>query len=79
MDDEQQELILEFISESMDILESSEPMLINLDGATAETVEDTVNTIFRMFHTMKGGAGFLGFKSCGVLICVSFRRFSSHF
>ncbi len=58
--EDQQEQILEFVSEITDMLDSVEPTLINLGSTTdAEDIKSTVNDIFRLFHSMKGGAGFL--------------------
>ncbi len=60
MDAEQEEMLLDFVSESLDMLDTVEPMVINL-GKTDDLSEktDTINTVFRLFHTLKGGAGFL--------------------
>ncbi len=63
MDAEQQELIVEFVAESLDTLDAAEPLLIDLESSEpTDNIAETVNTIFRPFHTMKGGAGFLGLK-----------------
>ncbi|MBF0288924.1 MAG: chemotaxis protein CheA [SAR324 cluster bacterium] len=58
--EDQQDQILEFVSEITEMLDSVEPTLINL-GSTddSEEIKSTVNDIFRLFHSMKGGAGFL--------------------
>ncbi|MBF0286449.1 MAG: chemotaxis protein CheA [SAR324 cluster bacterium] len=68
MDAEQQEMILDFIAESQDMLDTVEPMLIGL-GEEQEEEErlDSVNTTFRLFHTLKGGAGFLNLDTIKVV------------
>lgn len=55
-------LIVEFVQEAREYIEEVEPILIELcenedeaGGADAELV----NTVFRLFHSMKGSAGFL--------------------
>ena len=59
------ELIQSFTSESNDMLDEVEPQLIELqdivdsgDGIDKEII----NSIFRLYHTMKGSAGFLNFN-----------------
>jgi len=60
MDQEQQELLLEFVGEAKEFLDQAEPMLIGLPQMTdLEERKEAVDTIFRLFHTLKGGAGFL--------------------
>jgi two-component system, chemotaxis family, sensor kinase CheA len=51
------ELIGEFITESKDLLEGAEAALLSLE-TDPENME-SVNTIFRAFHTIKGTSGFL--------------------
>lgn len=61
-----QELIHEFVVESMDLLENVEPKLIELQHLSEETGDvdaDTINAVFRLFHSMKGGAGMLNLKN----------------
>ena len=58
------ELMLEFVQESRDMIADLEPTIIEL-GQTAQDGEvdgDTINAIFRLFHSMKGSAGFLDLK-----------------
>ncbi len=55
------ELIEAFVTESTDLLDDIEPLFIDLkktNGAEAAHKE-TVNRIFRVFHSIKGSAGFL--------------------
>ena len=62
---ENDEIIEEFLSESRDMIEEVEPRLIELHDiadATGSVDEDTINTIFRTFHSIKGSAGFLEFN-----------------
>jgi len=67
-DNEQQELALSFVEESREMLEEVEPLLIDLEKNSDQCGDvdpETVNTIFRLFHSLKGGAGFLGFTTVG--------------
>ncbi|HQH26363.1 MAG TPA: Hpt domain-containing protein, partial [Oligoflexia bacterium] len=57
-----QEILQAFIVESLDLLDSLEPKLIELQQACEKTGaadNDLINAIFRPFHSMKGGAGML--------------------
>ena len=58
IDDDQIEIIQEFITESRDMIEQLEPQIIEL-GQNSDS--ETMNAIFRLFHSMKGSAGFLEF------------------
>jgi two-component system chemotaxis sensor kinase CheA len=58
IDDDQIEIIQEFITESRDMIEQLEPQIIEL-GRNSDP--ETINAIFRLFHSMKGSAGFLEF------------------
>jgi len=58
IDDDQIEIIQEFITESRDMIEQLEPQIIEL-GQNSDP--ETINAIFRLFHSMKGSAGFLEF------------------
>ena len=58
--EEQQEILLEFTGESLETLESIEPILVNLRRSSdPKELVETINLIFRSFHTLKGGAAFL--------------------
>ncbi|MGD9848784.1 MAG: chemotaxis protein CheA [Desulfuromonas sp.] len=56
---DQIEIILEFVQESQDMIEQLEPTIIEL-GQKAD--QETINAVFRLFHSMKGSAGFLEFN-----------------
>ena len=58
LDDDQIEIIQEFVTESRDMIEQLEPAIIEL-GHNSDP--ETMNAIFRLFHSMKGSAGFLEF------------------
>lgn len=52
------QFIATFMEESYEGLEVMESSLLNLDSAD----EETINTIFRAAHSIKGGAGTFGFS-----------------
>jgi len=58
LDDDQIEIIQEFITESRDMIEQLEPQIIELGQNSNPEI---INAIFRLFHSMKGSAGFLEF------------------
>lgn len=49
-----------FFTESFEALDSMESALLNLTPGTADS--ETINTIFRVAHSIKGGAGMFGFN-----------------
>jgi two-component system chemotaxis sensor kinase CheA len=51
-------LLAEFVTECRDLIEAAEAALLSLE-TDPENLE-SVNTVFRAFHTMKGTSGFLG-------------------
>ncbi len=51
------ELLAEFINESQEHLNNVEQGVLTLEENPAD--DDTLNSIFRAFHTFKGGSGFL--------------------
>lgn len=55
------DLTREFVSESMDMLDLVEPQLLEMSkNIDAESFDkEIVNSIFRLFHTLKGSAGFM--------------------
>ena len=63
---EDDELVLAFIAESQDMLDDVEPKLIELqqlaDGE-GKVDNETINAVFRLFHSIKGSAGFLQLNS----------------
>ncbi|MBC8094429.1 MAG: chemotaxis protein CheA, partial [Akkermansiaceae bacterium] len=54
---EDAELLREFITESREHLDNIEQGVLVLENQPADA--ETLNTVFRAFHTFKGGAGFL--------------------
>ena len=66
--DDNSELLEGFVSESRDALDSINPMFVEVidclnDGGRVD--DETLNCIFRLFHTMKGSAGFFESKCVG--------------
>ena len=59
------ELLSGFVAETFDLLDDVEPQLIELShsGDTAGIDMETLNSVFRLFHSMKGSAGFLGLST----------------
>ncbi len=60
------DLMHEFVTESRDMLDEVEPELIELQQAsdlTGGVDPEILNNIFRLFHSMKGSAGFLQLNS----------------
>ncbi len=59
--DDQIEIMLEFVQESRDMIEQLEPTIIELGQSCQDASGDpeTINAVFRLFHSMKGSAGFL--------------------
>jgi len=61
MDSETQEIIDYFLTESRESVAEVEPLLIELEEEGGQPDKATIDTIFRLFHSMKGSAGFLEF------------------
>jgi two-component system chemotaxis sensor kinase CheA len=59
------ELLLEFITESMEHLDGAEQALLELKQG--QFSGEAVNTVFREFHTIKGSASFLNFEDIRLL------------
>ncbi len=60
--DEDREILLGFVSESREMFEEIELNLLQLQEiveASGEPDDEVINSIFRMFHSAKGSAGFL--------------------
>lgn len=56
------DIIKDLVLESLDFLDSVEPKLIELQQAAEKRAEcdpESINMIFRLFHSLKGGAGML--------------------
>lgn len=68
---DQQEIVNEFITEARDLIDELEPTIIGLgqmaNAGTGEALSPddlaALNSIFRLFHSIKGGAGFLGMNN----------------
>ncbi|MFB4204171.1 chemotaxis protein CheA [Arhodomonas sp. KWT2] len=56
--DPQDDIVQDFLVESREILEGLGEQLVSLEQAPED--RDLLNSVFRGFHTIKGGAGFLG-------------------
>lgn len=59
-ENEMDDIISDFITESMESLESLDQKFIELEKNPSDTT--LLNEIFRSVHTIKGAAGFLGFQ-----------------
>lgn len=60
-----QEVIDEFINESQEHLGIIEESLLKIEQDNRD--KDTINTLFRAIHSIKGGAGFFGFSTVNEL------------
>ncbi len=63
--DGEKTLIADFVAESFEHIGRAEPLLISLESDPTDM--EVLNTIFRACHTVKGVAGFIGFKNIGHL------------
>lgn len=59
LDNETLEMIGAFVSEAVDSLDNAEPLVEEIKTSSDPEV---INTIFRVFHTLKGLSGFFGMK-----------------
>ena len=66
MDNEDVELLLDFVEEAHEHMESAESGLLELENCPEDNTE-LLNRIFRAFHTLKGMAGFLNLDAIGTL------------
>ncbi len=60
IDDETREILLSFVAEGYERLDDSETQLSRL-GDGDNTAQ--LNSVFRLFHSVKGSAGYLGFEN----------------
>jgi two-component system chemotaxis sensor kinase CheA len=60
MSDEMEEIIAEFITESKESLDRLDSLFVEFE--TKGYDKEIINDIFRGMHTLKGAAGFLGFR-----------------
>ncbi len=58
-------LLSDFVTESREHLDSADVYLLTLEAEPRDT--EAVNALFRVFHTVKGVAGFLGLEQIGAL------------
>ncbi len=59
IDEDNAEIIEEFVAESADHIGEVEAILIEMESGACEADDETLNLIFRAFHSVKGTAGFL--------------------
>ena len=59
-------LLSEFATESLEHLETAEPLLLEMEKR-GEGDAETLNEIFRAIHSIKGAAGFLGLENISAL------------
>ena len=64
-DDLDEELVTAFLTEAEEHLESIEEHLLEVEET--DDPEESLNAIFRAYHTIKGAAGFLGFDRAQAL------------
>lgn len=64
--DVDEEILQDFLIEAGEILELLQEQLVSLENNPDDT--ELLNAIFRGFHTVKGGAGFLGLEPM-VAVC----------
>jgi len=69
IDEEDREIIADFVTESLENLGTIEIKLVDLEQDPSDL--DTINDIFRPFHTVKGVSGFLNFNKINELSHVS--------
>lgn len=55
------DLLQDFVTESYELIDAAEAALLDLEVSPDDA--ESVNTVFRAFHTIKGTAGFLGLTS----------------
>ena len=66
MFDDNKELLQGFVEEGREMLDEVDPLLVELEKTeekTGEVDSEVINTIFRLFHSLKGGAGFLNLET----------------
>jgi two-component system chemotaxis sensor kinase CheA len=55
-------LIMEFVAESREHLNTIEPDLLAMEQEGKQTSQEVINRVFRAIHSIKGGAGFFAFE-----------------
>jgi two-component system chemotaxis sensor kinase CheA len=66
---EDKEIVIDFVTESLDNLGTIEVRLMDLEQDPSDL--ETINAIFRPFHTVKGVSGFLNFNKINKLAHIS--------
>ena len=64
--DEKLEMVKFFVAESRDLLDEVEPQILALEKdavSSGKVDENIIAAIFRLFHSLKGSASFLGFQT----------------
>ena len=61
------DVVAEFVVESKEHLDDVETKLLRIEQKGEDIDSDLVNEVFRAIHSVKGAAGFLGFKTLGDL------------
>ena len=64
--DTDDDIVQDFLIESREILEQLQEQLVDLEQRPDD--RELLNAVFRGFHTIKGGAGFLNFDAL-VAVC----------
>jgi two-component system chemotaxis sensor kinase CheA len=65
-DEERLEFVKEFLTESRELLDEVEPQIIAMEQTAASSGkvdEEILNSIFRLFHSLKGASSFLDFQT----------------
>jgi two-component system, chemotaxis family, sensor kinase CheA len=60
MSDDLDEIIAEFLTEAEESLDKIDPLFVEIEKRGNDA--DLLNEVFRVMHTLKGAAGFLGFQ-----------------
>ena len=64
--DERREMVHDFVTESREMLDDIEPQILALEKHATQSgdIDDEIlNTIFRLFHSLKGMASFLDLQT----------------
>ncbi|NLB64397.1 MAG: response regulator [Fibrobacter sp.] len=67
MIDNDESLLQEYLSESLEHLEGIEDSILKIEEDGSNTDDELVNKVFRAVHTIKGGAGFLNLQNISVV------------
>ena len=68
MENGNEEILEEFVMESRESLDNVEPMLIEMEDSADD---ETLDAIFRLFHSMKGTAAFIDLAQMAALTQVA--------